>query len=338
MHYEITNAGKLLDENGNLCEAGWARSLIKEYNRNAIRASGLRIKEWDYYIVNNQNYGVALTVADNAYMGLISVSVLDLASSKEHTESVMTAFPMGKFHMPGSSAAGDVSFSNKRIQISFEKKGEKRILSCHFNKFYEEKPLDVHLELYEPAMDTMVIATPFKKQKHFYYNQKINCMPASGTVNYDGNSLVFSPESSFATLDWGRGVWTYDNTWYWGNANGVLDGKPLGFNIGYGFGDTSAASENLVIYDGIAHKLSEISFNIPEEGYMHPWTFSSDDKRFEMDFSPVLDRSSHINALLIESDQHQVFGRFTGEIILDDGTVLHLKDFMGFAEKVRNRY
>ena len=57
-----------------------------------------------------------------------------------------------------------------------------------------------------------------------------------------------------------------------------------------------------------------------------------------MDFVPVIDRAARTSALVIESDQHQVFGRFTGRAVLDDGTALELKDFLGFAEKVRNRY
>ena len=61
--------------------------------------------------------------------------------------------------------------------------------------------------------------------------------------------------TDFGTLDWGRGVWTHDNTWYWGSGNGYVNGKPFGFNIGYGFGNTSAASENALFYDGKIHKL-----------------------------------------------------------------------------------
>ncbi|MCK5784895.1 MAG: DUF2804 family protein [Desulfobacterales bacterium] len=34
--------------------------------------------------------------------------------------------------------------------------------------------------------------------------------------------------------------------------------------------------------------------------------------------------------------QHQVFGYFSGHVILDDGTRLHLDRFSGFAEDVLN--
>ena len=338
MQHEITQKGALLGADGNLREPGWARSLLLDYRRADVKANKLRIKEWDYYIVTNDSFGIALTIADNSYMGLISASVLDFEKPWEQTVSVMTAFPMGKFKLPETSAAGDTLYGDKRVQMAFRVFEGERRLSCRFERFLGEDALELELSLAQPPMDSMVIATPFSAPRAFYYNQKINCMRASGEAVLGKRRFAFSPETSFGTLDWGRGVWTYDNTWYWGNGNGVVNGKPFGFNIGYGFGDTSAASENLLIYDGVAHKLSKVQFNIPEDSFLKPWTFSSDDGRFEMDFVPILDRAARTNALIIESDQHQVFGRFSGKAVLDDGTVLELRDFLGFAEKVRNRY
>ena len=338
MQHEITQMGALLGADGNLREPGWARSLLLDYRLADVKANKLRIKEWDYYIVTNDSFGIALTIADNSYMGLISASMLDFEKPWEHTVSVMTAFPMGKFKLPETSAAGDTLYGDKRVQMAFRVFEGERRLSCRFERFLGEDALELELSLAQPPMDSMVIATPFSAPRAFYYNQKINCMRASGEAVLGKRRFAFSPETSFGTLDWGRGVWTYDNTWYWGNGNGVVNGKPFGFNIGYGFGDTSVASENLLIYDGVAHKLSKVQFNIPEDSFLKPWTFSSDDGRFEMDFVPILDRAARTNALIIESDQHQVFGRFSGKAVLDDGTALELHDFLGFAEKVRNRY
>ena len=157
-------------------------------------------------------------------------------------------------------------------------------------------------------------------------------------MKYAGKTYFFHEDTDFGTLDWGRGVWTYDNRWYWGSGNTVIDGKPFGFNIGYGFGDTSAASENMLFYDGVGHKLDDVVFHIPENSYMKPWRFTSSDGRFEMDFVPVLDRAAKTNALIIESDQHQVFGRMSGKAVLDDGRELRIKDVLCFAEDVHNRY
>ena len=338
MQHEITQNGPLLNANGTLREPGWARSLLLDYRRADVKAGKLRIKEWDYYIITNDSFGVALTIADNSYMGLISASVLEFEKPWEQTTTVLTAFPMGKYGLPETSSAGDTLYGDKRVQMAFQVQPGERRLSCRFARFLGEDALELELTLAQPPMDSMVIATPFDAPRAFYYNQKINCMPASGVMTLGSRRFEFAPETSFGTLDWGRGVWTYDNTWYWGNGNGIVNGKPFGFNIGYGFGNTSAASENLLLYGGVAHKLSRVQFNISEESFLKPWTFSSEDGRFEMDFVPVIDRAARTNALIIESDQHQVFGRFTGRAVLDDGTALELKDFLGFAEKVRNRY
>ena len=133
-------------------------------------------------------------------------------------------------------------------------------------------------------------------------------------------------------------VWTYDNTWYWGSGNCDLNGKAFGFNIGYGFGDTSAATENVLFYEGKAHKMDDVTFHIPEDSYMKKWKFTSSDGRFEMDFEPVIDRAAKLDYKLIVTDQHQVFGKMSGTAVLDDGTKIEIKDMMCFAEKVHNRY
>ena len=52
----------------------------------------------------------------------------------------------------------------------------------------------------------------------------------------------------------------------------------------------------------------------------------------------VLDRAAKIDAKVIVSDQHQVFGRMSGKTVLDNGRTLEVKDLMCFAEDVHNRY
>lgn len=343
MQHEITTRHPLLDEQGRLIEAGYTKGLLMDYDRKAIKGGALRIKEWDYYLIANNDYAVALTIDDNSYMGLDGISLLDFRRPWEHTNNVMSFLTLGKRHFPASSSNGDVCSGTKKYSISFKHNADHRLLSFHMDNFMDGKPIRGEIRLENPQQESMVIVTPFaEKETAFYYNQKINCLPASGSVEFDGQTYIFDKENSFGVLDWGRGVWTYDNVWYWGSASGLADGVPFGFNIGYGFGDTSAASENMLFYGGKAHKLSQVTFNIPMkdgmEDYMSPWIFTSDDGRFEMDFVPIIDRAACTDVKLICSDQHQVFGRFTGKAVLDDGKEIYIKDFLGFAEKVHNKW
>lgn len=340
-NHEVTKCQPLLSEDGSLKEPGWSRSLVQVYDRNAIKKRKTRIKEWDYYSVisNKHNIAVCFTVSDLGYLEMDSVSFLDFSVPREHTQPVLLPFPLGKLNMPPSSDCGDVRVKNKKVALEFLVRGNKRVLKCDYPSFDGGKGLMVNITLDNPKQDTMVIATPWAEDnKAFYYNQKINCMAASGKIKYDGKVYELSPETDFGGLDWGRGVWTYDNYWYWGSGSGVVDGHKFGFNIGYGFGDTSAASENVIFYDGVAHKIDDVVFNI-SDNFTDPWTFTSSDGRFEMDFVPIIDRSDYTNAAnIIITDQHQVFGRMTGKAVLDDGTVIHIKDFLCFAEKVHNKF
>lgn len=339
-NHEVVESHKLLDKNGVLVEPGWSKSLVQIYDRNDIKKRKTRIKEWDYYYVmsNSNKVCLCLTVSDLGYIGMHSVSLVNLACATENTESIITPFPLGKTNMPSTTKSGDVKFKNKKLAIEFKHLGDKRVLKMNYPSFDGGKGIKCNITLTNEPQDSMVIATPWDEDKNaFYYNQKINCFRASGKIEYNGELMELDPNLDFAGLDWGRGVWTYDNYWYWGSGSGQVDGVPFGFNIGYGFGNTTAASENVIFYDGKAHKFDDIVFNI-SDNYIDDWTFKSSDGRFDMTFEPIIDRNAKIDLKAIITDQHQVFGKMNGFAVLDDGTKIELKDFVCFAEKVHNKY
>ena len=340
MQHKLSN-GPLLDEKGDLNEAGYAFSLVKEYKRDAIKAGKSRIKEWDYYFINDDEYGVALTIDDNSYMGMASVSILDFKNKCETTKSYIKWFTNGKVGFPSSSADGDVKLIDKNYSMIFENKNGNRHLVCSLKNLAKGKDFSCDIYL-EPTNDnSMVIATPFNKPKHFYYNQKINLLKAKGSFKF-GELEHQLGEKALGVLDWGRGVWTYKNTWYWSSLNANYDGHNIGFNLGYGFGDTSKASENMFFFDKDVYKLEDVVFNIPKNqkgklGFMDPWTFTSEKCDINLVFNPIIDRYANTNALIIQSKQHQVFGYFSGTIKAN-GKDFKFENVLGFAEMVTNRW
>lgn len=344
MQNEITKPTVLLDDQGHITEPGWARQLFWHYDRKDIRAPKWRIKEWDYYLVTNESYGVAFTISDLGYLGMVSVSLLDFKEGWSHTETVLTPFPLGRFRLPSHSDDGNAHFQNKRLKLKYKTAPGRRGIFCHFKEFYQGKDLHVELKLTQPDMDTMCIATPWKeKATAFYYNQKINCMPADGKAVWGERTYEFTKGKDFGVLDWGRGVWTYDNTWYWATGSGQIGGVPFGVNLGYGFSDRSAATENVIFYNNRIHKLDQVDFGIPKKSdgsydFMEPWQITSSDHRFFGTFVPVLNRSATTNVVVIATFQNQIFGHFSGKAVLDDGTTLEVKDFFCAIEVVHNRY
>ena len=346
----IANPGPLLDESGMLACPGYATSLLLDYDRKRIAASRLRIKEWDYYLVNDADSALALTIGDMGYAALVSASLLDFKSGSYVTESTMGILPLGRLGLPRTSAAGATRFKDKRVKMAFEVADGMRLLTVEFADFKDGQPLSAQIVLDQEPRDSMVIATPWMEDDEaFYYNQKIIGMRAIGWFTLGQTTHDFLPENAFGLLDWGRGVWTRDNTWYWSAAQGRQNGRVFGFNLGYGFGDTTAASENMVFVDGVAHKLGRVDFGIPTRdaqaatvgerfNLLRSWHFTDDEDRLNLVFTPDIDRSDYLDFKVIVSDQHQVFGRFDGWVVLDDGTQFEVRNLRGFAEAVHNRY
>ncbi len=363
---EITKSGKLLDSRGRLRELGWARSLLLEYDRVDIKASAARIKEWDYYCLISGDTVLAFTIADNGYMGLLSITVIDLQAKFQLTESLMTAFPWGRTGLPRDSRSGVSEASAKGLSLRFEAKDGRRRLQVRYpgfgstSKGSAEKEfgraddaegrdaVGFHADILLSEKDhgeSIVMATPFAESKRaFYYNQKINCLDALGSATIGERELRFEPGKSFAVLDWGRGVWPYSNSWLWGSASGLACAEgskaalPFGFNIGYGFGDTSAASENAVFFDGRLHKIGRLRIDFDKGDLLRPWKAVSEDGRLDLELSPILDRAAVTDLFILASIQHQVFGTWSGRAILDDGRKIDIKGLTGFCEKVRNKW
>jgi hypothetical protein len=335
----MLSKGLLLNEKGELFEAGYATSLVKTYNRKRIKVKGMRIKEWDYYFIGSKTHGVAFTVADNSYMWLTSITFFDFVKKTEVTETKMGFFSLGKLNMPSTSDRGDVIFKKKRFSFEFKHEENRRHIKVESQTFGKKQGFKADFILTPSIKDSMVIVTPFEKPKHFYYNQKINLLKASGHIEI-GDQII-SLDGAYGVLDWGRGVWTYKNTWYWSSLSGEYKGKKIGFNLGYGFGDTSKASENMLFVDEKTYKLGDVVFNIPikegKDDYISPWTMTSSKEDINLTFTPILDRHSHSNILIISSNQHQVFGYFSGYFKVNEEKI-EIKDILGFAEKVMNRW
>ena len=339
---KMLTKGPLLDEKGNLIEAGYAFDLVREYSRKDIKGLKSRIKEWDYYFITDGEYGIALTVDDNSYMGMASVSVLDFKNEEDFTKSPIRWFTFGEVNLPSTSKDGDVFMEGHGYSMYFGNRNGHRHLVCYMKNLVKGKNFECDIYLEKSLDKSMVIATPFNKKKHFYYNQKINLLRGRGSFSFGNTYHQFKTRNTVGVLDWGRGVWTYSNTWYWSSLNAVQDGHMIGFNLGYGFGDTSASSENMFFYDKEAYKLENVVFNIPknEKGkheFMKEWTFTSQSGDIDLKFTPIIDRHSNTNVLIIQSNQHQVFGYFSGTIKAG-GKEFKLNNLLGFAEMVKNRW
>ncbi len=344
MQTEITKTGKLLNSRGLIAHPGYAKKPVFEYNPENIRLfpfkslNRIRLKEWDYYAVTAKDFFFSATVANIGYAGNVFVYFIDFKTKKYIERALVTPFGKGCV-LPRTSEEGDIRFSQGDVDISFVRTKDRRKLSVVWKKFENGDDISAELTAWQPAgMDSIVMATPIGK-KHFYYNQKINCMPTEGTVHFGKKSFTLSAKNALTTLDWGRGCWEYRSFWNWASASGFLPGgRTIGLNLGVGFGDLSAATENCFFINGKITKLERVEFMYDPADYKRPWFFSSNDGKLNLTFTPFFERVARTNLLIIASEVHQMFGTYSGYLVTDRNEKVMIDNLIGWAEEHHARW
>lgn len=340
---QITNETPLLATNGQLFNPGYCKNNLFMYNKENISASKWRVKEWDFYQISDGKYMLQLNFFNISIASALTAELTNLQTGEKVSDMVVEFFTANKnqldkngdqpshfeYKRNGRVAVFDVGSFSRHLYFKGKSKGNPFIIDVTCEKMLRH--------------ESITIATPFEKKGRFFFTQKLNCMPTSGTVTFgDGQVVTFSKENSLTVLDWGRGVWPHSNMWYWGNGSTYLNGKLFGFELTWGFGDESNATETAIFYDGKCHKIGAAHLvEDPEigESWMKPWHFKTEDGRFDMIMTPFYDNYSNMMPLnLIGMRTHQVHGIWNGTATLDDGTVLEIKDMYAFCEKVYNKW
>ena len=284
-----------------------------------------RIKRWDYYAIFTPKRFFSATIADLGYAGNIFVYSMDFTSGDLHEEGAV--IPLGRgIQLPRDSTSGETVFKNKQMSLRFQADlGERRVF-VDWPGFHEGRGVKADIVMRcPPDHESMTIVIPIG-QNRFYYNRKINNMPAAGTIDYGDWQDELDPVNCLGSLDWGRGVWEYKSFWNWASASGYMpDGRRIGLNLGCGFGDLSRATENAVILDGRVHKLGIVKFGYTSGDFMRPWRFTDDEGRLDLTFTPFKDRTAQTNLGVIFSEVHQMFGRYAGRVRLDDGDEVQIE-------------
>lgn len=332
---EIIEPSDVFSKDGSLIQRGWARKPLLKYNKESIGKGWARIKEWDHFSVLNDKFGFQLTIGDIGYLTQMSYVWLDFENKQREGKGQFKFFTKSKL-LPRSSLEDSlIEFPSKKFTATIEKKGNQRILTIDDPTFIDKGMKGTIALNDKPEWDNTVVMTGYKEDPRlFYYNHKINMMPAEGSIQIGEKSYSFEPESSFGLMDWGRGIWPYHTHWLWGSACGMVEEVPVAFNIGYGFGDLSTHTENILFYEGKAHKIDEVTFHHEDRDPTKPWNFTSNDDRFNMTLIPLIPHKEKLNFGLIYLNSALLHGLYTGDIVLDNGEKIRIENMLGHAEDI----
>ncbi len=364
---EITKPVLLCDERGKLNPdaVGWSRKPLHTCN---LKGRWPRKKKWNYWCITNDKYAFSVTVANVDYLSLGAAYFVIFAEDSAacsgdagadeirrrsrhldkkppryptaccgggfvdfETKEIIewnTGYPAGLGSRMNEHVDDDVLFSHPQMKLSF--KHESNGISIHAAgkklkaNFLIEKPVD---------HETLNAVVPWGSN-HFQFTSKQNTLRASGAVEMDKKTYAFSRENSFACLDFGRGIWPYRTQWNWASSSARHEGKTIGLNLGGMWTDGTGSTENGVCVNGKLYKISEdVKFQYDRKNFMEPWKiFTPESDTVNLTFTPFFEKKNKLNLLVLRTEVHQMFGKFSGAVKTLDGNVI-FHDFIGWAEE-----
>ena len=341
---EYTEPTSLLNPDGTLHAKGWARKNVFEYDRTKVRKGLISRKEWDFYTITDGRMQLLVSFANINIGGSVAAKLTDLVKG----EVIVDAGELfvGDKLVPPAKGDAPNRFKGKigKAEFDFETKQNERTL--YYKKMHNGKLVECSVQMDIPeGLENITTVLPFKEDPTRYFmTTKQACMPTQAVFKYGDYTYEFKKDKSFCAMDWGRVNTIHKMVWYWGSgatyltdANG--NEHVLGFEITWAIGDESNATETCLFYDGKVHKFGAVDVEkFPKDRFMEPWVFVSEDGRFNMTMQPTFDNHSDLNLLVGRMNCHQIYGIWNGDVTLDDGTVLEIKDMFAFCEYVENRW
>ena len=344
---EYTEPTPLLNPDGTLRVKGWARHNVFEYDRKLVKRERLiSLKEWEYYTVTDGKKQLLVSFANVGIGGFMGLRLLDLETG-EVTADASTVFAGGKRFIPLGKVDVPGKWSGKTDKTQFEFCTKQTERTVRFQMIHKGKNLECDLNMDIPeGLESITTVLPFEgKDTMFFMTTKQNCMPLSGVFRFGDFTYEFSKDTAFCSLDWGKVNTPRELVWYWGSGAAHLtdgDGEKhiFGFEITWAIGDESHATETCLFYDGKVHKIGAVDVEkFPKNRFMEEWKFISEDGRFNMTMQPTFDNHSDLNlGIIARMNCHQIYGKWNGNVTLDDGTVLEIKDMFAFCEYVENKW
>lgn len=306
---------------------GWSRRSLVRAN---LRGWG-RNKRFEYWCITTPTHVIAVNVSHSDYRVTYAAFCLDLTTLESVADVEVRWLPPRAESLPELSGTAPTVGRGKRVQVVMTPNETGTALRATGPR------LDIDLQVIEPeGHESMGVVVPWS-DRLFQYTRKDNCLRVGGRIVVDGVEYPVERETAWATLDHGRGRWPYSIVWNWGSGSGITDGHEIGLQFGAKWTDGTPSTENSVRIDGRVEKISEdVEWGYDRSDWMAPWTITG--SRVDLEFTPVFDRYSNFNRVIVLSREHQVFGHFNGEIVSKFGERIAIENVFGWVEEVTRRW
>ena len=340
--HELTAAVDLCTADGkrlNPAARGWSRSPL--HRANLVGAWG-RTKRWDYWAVLAGDLVLAVTYADVDYLGIATVWWYDLQTGLTGGHEANVPFAKG-IELPERPGTEPLRFHSSGLDLDLVDEPRGTRITAGWTEA-GGRPAELDCWVDQPlGHESLNVVIPWSDRR-FQFTSKHQARPARGTLTIGDDIRRFGRvvgREAWGVLDVGRGRWPYSTRWNWGGGAGIAaDGTTtIGIQLGAKWTEGTGFTENGVLVDGRLTKIgTELEWTYDWDQPMAPWRVRHPDGSLDLTLTPVHDRHTKVQAVVLGTEVHQVFGTWTGHITDDAGTVHEVADIQGFAEESRSRW
>ena len=332
----ISSYGTLLNEDGSLREEGYSKKLPFVYDKAVVQAPFTRIKEYDLYAIDDEDYIVSIGLFKLSIITAIDVEIYNKNDKTTHFAREIFPDPIFKYLPSTHPDTGVVDWKTSKSKVKITANKTSRRLSFSINNSQD----DIEVEALMDVLDEDVLINVMKfegDKRHFHYVMRDDAMPTKGGIRIGATFHEFT-DNCLSSYSWGRGAWNNTHDLWSVNGLGYQDGKRVALNLGYGIGNTTKSTQNALFIDGTIHKLEHVNIGVRqningEEVYDEPWIITDSNKRVNVIFTP--DQSRAIDDFkfgkTFEANECLAHGTFSGSIELEDGSSFIIKDLPGTA-------
>lgn len=281
----------------------------------------LHYKQFQFISICHADWQVGIAIADIRYVASAFCYFYQRNTRQLDEISLLKPFSLG-VSMSASPVAGTAHIAGRQ-SISITPQG------YNWQLVLQGDLLNGELLLHgEDAPQPLALCSP-TGYNGWTYTQKHNALRVSGNLLYRGAKL--QPEAALAGYDFSAGYMRRETNWRWGSISAVLPQGNFGLNLACGVNETGL-NENCLWLNDKMQLLPPVSINLNRQQPDLPWQFSSTDQRIKLNFVPHQCRQERLNLGILASNFRQYCGEFCGEIQLNNGEKLILKQIPGLAE------
>ena len=337
---ELTGPVDLCTADGaalNPAARGWSRHPMHRAN---LHGQHGRNKRWDYWAVLAGDLVISAVYSDVDHLGLADVWWADLTSGETGGHGVAVRGAEG-FALPEVPGTAPLRVDRDGLDLGIVDDGT----GTHLRAAWTERDgrparIDVTVAL-PPGHESVNVVIPWSDDL-FNFTSKHQARAAAGVLAVGDRRWAFGTSEgvdAWGVLDVGRGRWPSEITWNWGGGAGRSGDHVIGLQFGAKWTEGTGFTENGVLVDGRLSKIgSELRWDYDWDHPLSPWHVADPGGQLDVVLTPRFDKHTNLAGRKRGSEVHQVFGRWSGTVVSDDGRRFELDDLQGFAEEARQRW